>query len=133
MTDFKEKIRIGLEAAAQSDRNNAEISSVFESIESQLVELGVPAKIELGELDPIEAIGLPIAAPRHSRNTLLLCGEHKVFQLGQFATSEAGYPCAFIYGSDVALAHDRASLEAILGDLFSTMRVGQMLRALSVY
>lgn len=131
MTFFQDKIRAGIESATKALDNAAEIDRVFLNLENELEEMGIPAKIAFEDITILHQVNIPMGAPKYARKRLLLSGPGESFQLGYFARSESGYPCAIIVGNDVISANDRISLENILGDLFATTRVGRMLHTIS--
>jgi len=136
MVDFIGSLNKGLSAAQQAERNKVEIYSVFEVLNTQLVQ-GFDGKLEINtytKANPFANIGVIINEPPKPGYSFIgavnpLSETKSPSELARWKLDSNGYPCQIITSEDELYCENKEALERGLQDLLSRPDVGEKIYA----
>lgn len=136
MTDFIGSFKKGLEAANLAAQNNAEIESVFATLNEQLSSV-TQGKVKVRIETVTEPFDLLSLSPKefYNRKTYTaitacnpLAATRRSEELARWKVSESGYPCRVGLPGQEIYCQDRTALENALAQLLATPAAGKALQ-----
>lgn len=144
MANFKNSFDLGLKAAADTAEKLAEIDSVFEEMNTQIIEAS-NGKIEIyretrtnKSMETILGMGMFSTKKLNEINTTTtyiiarnpLSTKKRKADIGQIEFDKNGYPCEIKFGHDKFRCDDKQGLERVLSLMLADPDVGKELATL---
>jgi len=134
MSKFLAFANIGMTAAAKATKSRREVDEVFAELNRDLEALG-DVRLVVREFHELPGISAAIQTFMNPKQYMALAVEStsnesfRPMQIARWKQPLEGYPCWVITEGEEVACEDRRSLEAELGRLLSSVKVGQALTA----
>lgn len=131
MIDFTKHLNIGLDAAKSAEANRAEIDSVFDELNKQLLS-ATGGKVKIQRLEFREPWKYTKDFQPVSYFALAVCSANqtvKPTEIAKWTMARSGYPCEIeLNGNGKWYCEDKSGLETALGTLLQDPLVGETIQ-----